>query len=47
MYQAIREAPQKMAELDQMTVETWLQQCHQSERARRASLDLIAIATLN
>src|ERR1019366_5658381 len=35
------------AELDGLTVDEWLTQCRQSERAKRHLWDLIAIACLN
>jgi len=46
LYQAIREAPQKMAELDQMRWRRGSNNVTIGARAA-ASLDLIAIATLN
>src|SRR5581483_11673196 len=47
VHQALRNAQKHPQSLDQITVEQWLIQAKQSERARRHLWDLITIAALN
>ena len=44
---ALKQALRNPQIVEHLTVEEWLKQCRQSERARRHLWDLIAIATLN
>jgi squalene-associated FAD-dependent desaturase len=44
---ALARAPRERAELDRITIDQWLDSCHQSPRAKRYLWNLIAIAAIN